>query len=95
MIALNGQDTLQGITPEWMNKAQQIVNRTNELMADPGFAEIKASQQIHQYRSELLRLKQTMERAQQQLLLDRKAIQKEQRRLKGVQELAGTLQTIG
>ena len=95
MIALNGQNICCGITPEWMKKAQNIVDRTSKLIAHPDFTEVKASQQIHQYRSELLRLRHTMERSQEQLLLDRKAIQKEQRRLKQVQELAGTLQTIG
>lgn len=95
MSALNGQDISRGLTPEWMKRVQSIVDRTGKLMAHSGFTEIKATQQIHQYRSELLRLKHTMERSQQQLLLDRKAIEKEQRRLKQVQELAGTLQTIG
>jgi hypothetical protein len=94
MIALNGQECPPLITPEWVKRAQDVLNRSSQLMADPGFAAVKSTPQIHQYRIELLRLKATLESGQQLLLSQRKTIQADRARLKRVGALTATLRSM-
>jgi GMP synthase PP-ATPase subunit len=94
IIALSGRGDSYVITLEWMKAAQEMVHRVSAIMSDPGFTEVRSSVQVHQYRSELIRLKGILERGQQQLISQRKTIQSEQARLKRVRELTGTIRAV-
>jgi hypothetical protein len=94
MIALNGQGASDVVTLEWMKTAMEMVHRVSTIMSDSGFGEVRASVQVHQYRSELVRLKDILERGRQQLISRRKIIQSEQTRLKRVRELTETIRAV-
>jgi hypothetical protein len=94
IIALQGQDGPSAVTAEWMKRALAVLEGTSTLTADPRFAALKSTPQVHQYRSELMRLKETVELGQQQLMLQRKANQADRSRLKRVKALTGTLRSI-
>jgi hypothetical protein len=57
MIALNAQEFAPETISEWVQQAEAMLRRTSKIMAEPDFAEIKLTPQVHQYRSELMRLK--------------------------------------
>ena len=94
MIALNAQGESDVVTLEWMKAAMEMVHRVSIIMSDSGFGEVRASTQVHQYRSELLRLKNILERGGMQLLSQRKTIQAEQARLNRIRELTGTIRAL-
>jgi hypothetical protein len=94
MIALHGQEGPPAVTAEWMKRAKALLDSTSMLTVDPRFAELKTTLQAQQYRKELVRLKETVELCQQQLMLQRKAIQTDRFRLKSVKALTGTLRSI-
>lgn len=94
MLALNGKGAPPAINADWMKLAIDLLGRTNTLMADPRFATLKSSPQIHRYRIELLRLKDMVELGRQKLLAQRKSIRTEQARLKQLSALTGTLRSI-
>lgn len=93
MTTLNGENAA-AITPEWMQHAMDVLSRTSALMSDGRFAGLKSSSQVNRYRQELQRLKEAVERGQQQLSLQRSAIRAEQARLRQVRALTGTLQSL-
>lgn len=93
LIGLNQQES-NTVTLDWIQAAQAMVHRVGKIMAEPGFDQVRASVQVHQYRSELLRMKSTLERGQQQLLLQRRALQSETDHLKRVKELAEAIRGV-
>jgi hypothetical protein len=97
MAALPGSATEgapAAITLEWMQQAREVLDGTATLLADPSLEKLKSMRQIQRYRSELARLKEVVERGQQQLLSQRSAIEKERARLKKVRALTGTLGSL-
>lgn len=94
MIALNAQGDSDAITLEWMTAAMEMVHRVSAIMSDPGFGEVRASAQVHQYRSELLRLRNILERGGLQLLSQRNIIQSEQSRLRRIRELTEMVRAV-
>ena len=91
LTTLNGQGEPPAITPEWMLQAQEVLRRTGTFMADASFADLKSSPRFHSYRSELVRLKETIEQGRCRLISRRSAIRAEQLRLRQVRALTTTL----
>jgi hypothetical protein len=91
LTALNRQDGPSAITPEWMQQAQEVLSRSGTFMADASFAGPKSSPHFHRYRSELVRLKETIEQGWCRLISRRSAIRAEQLRLRQVRALTSTL----
>jgi hypothetical protein len=91
LTTLNRHNGPSAITPEWMQQAQEVLSRSGTCMADASFAGLKSSPHIHRYRSELVRLKETIEQGRYRLISRRSAIRAEQLRLRQVRALTTTL----